>query len=86
MGISSAGSNKKRPKCLDSLKLAIWQSALEMPDEMVNRAISGFPKRVRHCIASGGGPFKHRKLEDSDDLAEYPILSGPGEETDRDDE
>ena len=57
-----------------------------MPDEMVNRAISGFPKRVRHCIASGGGPFKHRKLEDSDDIAEYPILSGQGEETDNDDE
>ena len=77
---------KKKPKCLDSLKLAIWQSSLTIPEEMVKRAISGFPKRVRHCVASGGGPFKHRKLEDSDDLVEYPILSGRGDETDHDDE
>ena len=70
----------RQPKACDLAELVggAW--------EMVKLAIPGFPKRVRHCVASGGETFKHRKLEGPGGLAECPILAGQGEETDRDDD
>ena len=51
-----------------------------MPVAMAMRAISGFRKRVRHRIASGGETFNHRKLAGWDYLVGYPILADQGEE------
>ena len=79
-GVFPARSNKKKPTCLDSLKLAIRQSLDEMPLEMAHRAIGGFGKRVRMCIRADGGTFKHRKLEEEEGEAlYYPIVGAPGD-------
>ena len=68
---------KQKPKCLDSLKLAIRRSVGNMPLEMVQRAILSFPKRVRMCIAAGGSTSKHRKYDEG--LLEFPLLVDPEE-------
>ena len=69
---------KRKPTCLDSLKLAIMQSVGDMPADMAQRAIEGFGKRVRMCIRSEGGTFKHRQLEEAEGEAlYYPIVDGP---------
>ena len=67
-----------KPTCLETLKVAIMRSVNNMPLEMVQRAIAGFPKRVRMCIAAGGGAFKHREYDA--DLLEFPLLADPAGE------
>ena len=54
--------DKRKPKCLDTLKLAIAQSLEEMPLEMVQKAILGLAMRAHLCIQAEGGVFKDRKL------------------------
>ena len=56
--------DKRKPRCEDSLVLAIIQSVDEAPLEMVQKAILGLAKRVKLCIQAGGGVFKDRKLAD----------------------
>ena len=61
-GYIQAQLDKRKPRCEDTLMLAIIQSVEEMPLEMVQKAILGLAKRVKLCIQADGGVFKDRKL------------------------
>ena len=54
--------DKRKPKCLGALKLAIAQSLEGMPLEMAQKAILGLAKRAKLCIQAEGGVVKDRKL------------------------
>ena len=51
--------DQKQPASLTTLKLAIRQSAAEVPLATAQRAIDGFYKRCKLAIEAGGKPFKH---------------------------
>ena len=53
-GYLQAEVTKRRPACLDTLKLAIAQAVEEMPLDMAQRAIDSFPKRVELRIQKEG--------------------------------
>ena len=54
--------DKKKPKCLATLKVAIRQSVNELPLDMIQRSVLGFARRVKLCIRAGGGTFKDKTL------------------------
>ena len=77
---------RKRPKRLASLKLAIRRSVDAMPLSMAQRAILSFPMRVKMCISAEGETFNRRKYQ-AEDIADYPIAgcAGEGEIEDQED-
>ena len=65
--------DKKRPRCLDTLKVAIREAVAEMPLDMVQRATMDFYKRVCLCIEAEGGVFKHKKFFGDVPLVQFEI-------------
>ena len=65
--------DKKKPKCLDSLKLAIRECVEALPLDMVQKAMLNFYPRVCLCIESGGGAFKHKKIHGGNPLVGVEI-------------
>ena len=55
-------AGKKKPSCLNTLKVAIRQSAAATPLDMAQRAILDFAKRAKLCLQMGGEVFKDRHL------------------------
>jgi hypothetical protein len=48
-----------KPKNVDELKkvlLLIWD---QLSQDSINKAVLGFPKRLRACVKAGGGHFEH---------------------------
>ena len=62
-GYLQAEVDKRKPKCLDSLKVAIRQSVDALPLEMVRRSLLNFYKRVCMCVENEGRAFKRKKFE-----------------------
>ena len=87
-GYLQAQVDKQKPACLDALKLAIKKCVDDMPLDMAQRAIMGFRKRAKLCIAAEGGPFKGKKLAGEGELLiDHPVVDhGAGEELDSADE
>ena len=78
---------KKKPQCLESLKVAIRQAVLDMPLDMVQRACRSFGKRVRLCIQAEGGSFKGKKLAAKDEpLLDNEVRNEGDEDGESDDE
>ena len=85
-GYLQAAVDKKKPVCLDTLKVAIKKSVEELPLELAQRAILGFHKRVKLCAQEDGGIFKGRKLKGGDaPLLDHPVVN-PGDDGDADEE
>ena len=71
--------DKKKPKCMDSLRLAIEESVESIPLDMLQRAIMGFATRVKKCIQAEGGVFKDRDLRPVSEVA-VDVSSESGDE------
>ena len=51
---------RSKPKTIRELKIAlelIWE---DLPLEPINKAIKNFRKRLRTCVATGGGHIEHK--------------------------
>ena len=66
---------------MDSLRLAIEESAESIPLDMMQRAIMGFAARVKKCIQAEGGVFKDRDLRPVSEAA-VNVSSESGDEED----
>ena len=74
-----AGVTKKRPACLDTLKLAATQAVGEMPLDMVQRALGSFPEGVELRIRKEGGAFKDTRRDGPPELMGPPSMDpAPG--------
>ena len=73
--------DRKKPRCVDALKVAIRESVDALPLDMAQRALLGFYKRVVACVESEGGVFKHKKLG-----AELPPIAYAGDENESENE
>ena len=84
-GYLQAEVDKKKPKCLDSLKLAIRQSVEAMPHQFVQKAVMNFYNRVCLCVEVEGGPFKHKKFHGAIPLIQFEVNNN-GESDEEDEE
>ena len=50
----------KKHQSVESLKRALVKAWNEIPQEMIDRAIDDFPKRLRKCIQANGGYFEEK--------------------------
>ena len=48
-----------KPKTIKELKIALELIWDDLPQEPINKAIKSFTKRLRTCVAAGGGHIEH---------------------------
>ena len=89
-GHLQAEVDKKKPKRLDTLKVAIKKSVEELPMEMARKALAGFRKRARLCIQEDGSTFEGRKPNGGGEALAEMLVANPepaeGEEESGDEE
>ena len=50
---------QRKPKTIKELKIALELIWDDLPQEPINKAIKSFTKRLRTCVAAGGGHIEH---------------------------
>ena len=86
-GYFQAEEDKKKPKCLDSLNLAIWQSVEAMAHQFVQQVVMSFYNRVCPCVEVEGGPFTNKKFHGEIPLIQFEVKNnGGGDEEDEQEE
>ena len=81
-GYLQAEVDKKKPKCVDTLKLATRQCVDGTPLEMVQKAMLNFYPRARLCIEAEGGQFKHKKFPKANPLFQFDVRKEGESESD----
>ena len=45
---------------VDALKKSLVKARNAIPQEVIDRAVDDFPKRLKKCIEAGGGHFENK--------------------------
>jgi len=57
--LESYKSFQPKPENIDELKKVPPLILDQLPQDLINKAILSFPKRLRACVKGGGGHFEH---------------------------
>uniref|UniRef100_A0A914C539 Uncharacterized protein n=1 Tax=Acrobeloides nanus TaxID=290746 RepID=A0A914C539_9BILA len=58
--ILEAEACSKPHQSIDALKKSLVKSWNAIPQEVIDRAVDDFPKRLKKCIEAGGGHFENK--------------------------
>ena len=59
-GILEAEACSKPHQSIDALKKSLVKAWNKIPQEVIDRAVDDFPKRLQKCIDAGGGHFENK--------------------------
>uniref|UniRef100_A0A914ECB3 Uncharacterized protein n=1 Tax=Acrobeloides nanus TaxID=290746 RepID=A0A914ECB3_9BILA len=58
--ILEAEAYSKPHQSIDALKKSLVKAWNKIPQEVIDRAVDDFPKRLQKCIDAGGGHFENK--------------------------